>query len=60
MSMEAQRSNLPLPGYEKACARRRAQLSLSMLPHCKLTAVAHVLGVLDECYQDTEPFARPP
>ena len=60
MSMEAQRGIWPTPGYEKACVKRRAQLSVAMLPHCKLTAPAHVLSCLEECYQDTEPFSRPP
>ena len=60
MDMEAARGRWPLPGYEKACVKRRAQLSVSMLPHCKHTALAHVLSCLEECYQDTEPFVRPP
>ena len=60
MAMEARRGHLPMPGYEKACAKRRAQISVSMQPHCKHAALAHVLSCLDECYQDTAPFSRPP
>ena len=60
MKMEMARGNLPWPGYEKACVRRRAELSVSSMQHCKLASLAAVLSNFDACYNDTAPFSRPP
>lgn len=60
MAMELARGNVPLPGYEKACVRRRAELSVKSMPQCRLSALAAVLSNFDACYNDTDPFVRPP
>lgn len=60
MWMEFKRGNLPWPGYEKACVRRRAELSVASMSHCKLSSLAAVLSNFDACYNDTTPFSRPP
>lgn len=60
MAMELARGRMPLPGYEKACVRRRAELSVKSMPQCRLSALAAVLSNFDDCYNDTDPFARPP
>eukprot|EP00959_Pyramimonas_sp_CCMP1952_P061654 1288516-Pyramimonas_sp.AAC.1 len=42
------------------CAKRRAELSVNMNPHCKGKAKNAVESVFDVCFKDTAPFERLP
>ncbi len=59
---EQARGNYTLRGGARACARRRAALSVGMNPACggPGAAAAAVDAVFDRCYADTAPFDRIP
>ncbi|KAI7841228.1 hypothetical protein COHA_005065 [Chlorella ohadii] len=60
--MELLRGNVALRGQFQKCVRRRAELSVSMNPHCSRgrMAAAAVDAVFDRCFADTAPFDRIP
>jgi inner membrane protease ATP23 len=59
---ELNRGNTNLRGQQRVCARRRAELSVSMNPNCSGDGVAAAMvdEVFERCYQDTAPFDRNP
>ena len=56
------RGNLGIRGQHQNCVRRRAELSVSMNPHCKLPGMAkHAVDkAFEQCFADTAPFDRIP
>lgn len=61
-NMELMRGNLGIKGQHQKCVQRRAELSVSMNPHCARPgqAKAAVKAVFDSCFADTAPFDRRP
>mmetsp|Transcript_11604 Transcript_11604/g.24301 ORF Transcript_11604/g.24301 Transcript_11604/m.24301 type:complete len:175 (-) Transcript_11604:30-554(-) len=57
---EVSRGNLGIQGQLQHCAKRRAELSVAMNPHCKGQAKSAVEAVFDTCFKDTAPFERLP
>ena len=59
---ELLRGNLGVRGQQRACVRRRAELSVALNPACSRSGAARaaVDGCLDECLADTAPFERAP
>lgn len=56
------RGNVGIRGQHQNCVRRRAELSVSMNPHCKLPGMAkHAVDkAFEQCFADTAPFDRIP
>ena len=56
------RGNFGIRGQHQSCVRRRAELSVSMNPHCKLPGMAKraVDRAFERCFADTAPFDRIP
>ena len=56
------RGNFGIRGQHQSCVRRRAELSVSMNPHCKLPGMARraVDRAFERCFADTAPFDRIP
>ena len=58
---ELQRLEININGGQADCVRRRAELSVSMNPHCRgAKAAVAVDEVFDACYKDTAPCATIP
>ena len=60
--MEVDRGNFNFTGQQRACVRRRAELSVSMNPACQGIGVARAAidGCFEACMADTAPFDRAP
>ncbi|KDD75718.1 M76 peptidase [Helicosporidium sp. ATCC 50920] len=59
--MELFRGNLGLAAQHRACARRRALISVSMNPACQGgRAQRAVAAAFERCFADTAPFERIP
>ena len=60
--MEFDRGNFNFTGQQRACVRRRAELSVAMNPSCQGIGAARAAidGCFDACIADTAPFDREP
>ena len=60
-AFEFMRGNFNVPGQFLRCIRRRAELSVSMNPHCSNVDAKEAVGsVFEACIADTMPFRSVP